>query len=264
MDTKTFLRKVHKRIFERGLGKLFYQEQKDFLNDKGLMKYVVRYINQKITESGHSAPWVYTKQECLDFWRSIDNKHSSTGNRPEAYAKKAADIIGFLHNFWSPQVKYDDSILELGCNCGSNLHWLHKMGYKNLSGMEINPEAVEQAYISFPGMKGAVNISLGSIEELLPKMPSKSVDAIFTMGVSMHIHPSDNFLFREMRRVARKHICTMEPESANSNYVFARNYRRVFRRLGCHQLKSSMITKEAFPKVNYEGCVARLFLSAGE
>jgi hypothetical protein len=64
-----------------------------------------------------------------------------------------------------------------------------------------------------------------------------------------------------MVRVARKHICVVELEAGNCSYLFARNYRRVFQKLGCSQLKSTLITRKAFLDTirDHDGYVARLF-----
>lgn len=262
MNIKIFARKIYKWFFERIIGKIFYRGRKDIFKPQGLITFVFHYISQKLNEKGYAIPWIYTKQECLDFWASIDNNSTSIGNRPKKYAEKSQSIVEFLHNFWIPQVKTEDSILELGCNCGANLYYLHALGYNNLLGIEINANAIEQMCKSFPSLKNIAKISKGSIEKVLLQMGTGSVDIIFTMAVAMHIHPHDKFLFKEMARVARKYICMIEPEMANSNYVFSRNYRRVFQEIGSAQIKSVLITKEAFPKVaNYAGFAARLFLS---
>ena len=89
------------------------------------------------------------------------------------------------------------------------------------------------------------------------------MDVVLSMGVSMHIHPGDNFIFKEMIRVARKYICTVEPECANSNYVFARNYRRVFEKAGCVQIRSSLVTDDVFPDSGYAGCTVRMMKVKG-
>ena len=167
----------------------------------------------------------------------------------------------FLHDFWIPQVGLEDSILELGCNCGANLMGLYKEGYHNLSGIEINENAIKELKHSFPELAKAARVSLGSVEELLPKIASNSVDAIFTMAVLMHIHPTSNFIFSEMVRITRKYIIIVEEETANCGYIYIRNYRRVLETIDCAQLKSVMITQRSFPKVsrNYDGYTARMF-----
>jgi SAM-dependent methyltransferase len=256
MIVKRIFRKVQNRIFHRVFGKLFYQGG-DFYTKPSLKKVFIRNLNQSLNEKGYQTPFIYTYDECLDFWKSIDNNNPSDGNRPNRYAKKNNHTIDFLHNFWIPEVSKNDTILELGCNCGANLFWLKEMGYTKLAGAEINPNAIKQMDESFPDLRKSINLLTGDIGEILKKMEDGEVDVIFTMAVSMHIHPTKNYIFREMARVAKKYICTFEPESANSNYVFARNYRRLFGKLKCCQLKSVLVGK-LLPNDDND-CIVRLF-----
>ena len=191
----------------------------------------------------------------------MSNDAQFSGNRPEDYASKPQDIVRFLHEFWKPYVGYEDSILELGCNCGANLYGLHRMGYQHLSGIEINENAASHMKRTFPDLAKRTAISVGSLEEILPKTETKSADVIFTMAVLIHIHPQSDYIFNEMVRVARKYICVIETEAANCGYVFARNYKRVFEHRGWSELKSVLVTKDAFPEMdsNYYGYTARLF-----
>lgn len=258
---KSFFRKLHNRFFHRMLGRLFYQSTGDFYRNPSPRKRLTAAFNQFLNESGAQTPLIYTKKECGDFWSSIDNHSSSSRNRPESYENKSSAIARYLHEFWSPEVGMEDSILELGCNCGVNLNHLQEMGYRSLSGIEINPAAVAQMRSAFPKLRA--NVILGSLEERLRELPSASYDVVFTMGVSMHIHPRSNFLFAEMKRVAKKYVCTIEPEPANSNYVFARNYGRVFEKLGCIQVKSVLLNdREHSHVVGYQGCTLRLIRAA--
>lgn len=48
----------------------------------------------------------------------------------------------YLVSLVKQYVKPYSSILKLGCSVGSNLDQLWKAGYHNLSGVEINPEAL--------------------------------------------------------------------------------------------------------------------------
>lgn len=253
--------RLRKLIFEKILGRLFYLRQSDAVRMTGPMRFICGF-NQALNEKGIAPPWIYTRKECLEFWSSINNTSASDGNHPEKYALKDRGIVDVLHAFWSPQVQLTHSILELGCNAGGNLHWLNELGFHSLRGVEINMNAVRQLRESFPELSRKLQLEEDDIESALGKMRDNSVDVIFTMGVAMHIHPKDNRIFSEIFRVAAKYICTVEPETANSNYVFARNYRRVYERLGAAQLKSCLITRHAFPEIPNPGLTLRLF-SAG-
>ncbi len=254
------LKKIQNRFFHRFLGPLFFQSSQDFYDRPSFLKKLRRDFNQGLNEKGLQTPLIFTPQECAAFWAGVDNNSLSTGNRPNNYAQKTNEILKFLNHFWTPEIPKSSSVLELGCNCGANLYWLHQFGFKDVRGIEINSNAIEHLKASFPEFAGSVKVQQGDIAELLPKMPSGSVDLIFTMGVSMHIHPKNDFIFKEMARVSRRFICTIEPEASNSNYVFARNYRRIFQRLGVHQLKSALIHGKAFAHISdYAGLTARLF-----
>ena len=256
MKLPTIVRKAQRYL----LGKIFYQGSVDELGNIIPPKRFFRNLNQKIIESGYAPPWILTREECQNFWKSITNEEEFAGNRPADYAAKSMGVVEFLHDFWIPQVRPENSILELGCNVGANLNGLFARGYRNLSGIEINKNAIEAMRRIFPELAKIARISQGSVEEVLPQTPSKSVDVIFTMATLIHIHPTSNFIFLEMVRVAKKYIVVIEGETANCGHVFARNYRRVFQRLGCPQLKSVMITRGAFPNVrNYDGYTARMF-----
>jgi SAM-dependent methyltransferase len=188
----------------------------------------------------------------------------SDANTPSSYSHKPQAIVEFLHRFWQPEVSPEMSVLETGCNAGANLHGLKERGYNNLSAVEINPAAVREMRRAFPELQG-VEVRQGALEDVLRQMPSDSVDVVFSMAVMLHIHPSSDEIFAEMARVARHYICVVEAESVTLSYIFARNYRRVFERLGYAQLRSTHITEVAFPELSseYFGYSARLLGRAG-
>lgn len=100
--------------------------------------------------------------------------------------------------------------MELGCNCGVNLNGLHNVGYRRLAGIEMNANALAEMGRSFPDLERIAEISLGTLEDLLPKIPSKSVDVVFSMGVLMHVHPKSHLIFSEMVRIARRYVAIIE------------------------------------------------------
>src|SRR3990167_8799193 len=145
-------------IFHKIIGRLFFLTQTRY-TEGGAFRKIINLINQSVNENGLVMPWVYSKKECLDFWGAINNQSESSGNRPIKYAQKSTDTIEYLRNFWLPEINYEDSVLELGCNAGGNLSYLHELGYKKLNGIEINPVAIQQMLTSFPRLEKAVSIS---------------------------------------------------------------------------------------------------------
>lgn len=250
-----------KKVTLRGLlryctGKLFYQPRVDKKGNPALLRPFFGKLNQRLMEKGYMAPWILTRKECWELYTAAPYAEDLALK----LIHKPQGVVQFLHEFWSPQVTPTDSILELGSGPGANLNYLYRLGYNTLMGIEIRQESVDKMNETFPELMTGCEVTVGSLENMLPRFSTDSVDIIFTMAVGEGIHPTSNFLFSEMVRIARKYICTVEMEVGNCSYLFARNYRRVFQRLGCSQIKATLITEGAFPNVNrgYDGYVARL------
>ena len=220
-------------------------------------------LYQRVFESGRTVPWVWSREQCQSFWAGQDDPDSL--NHPSTYAGKRTAIVEFLHDFWRPQVEPSHRILELGPNAGTNLNHLHSLGYEDLSGVEINPAAIAEMESAYPEMKAASTIHQGAFEDVLPTLEEDSHDVVFSMAVLLHVHPTSHAIFDDIVRIARRYVCVIEAESVVVSYLFARNYRRVFERRGCPQVKSTLITQEAFPHLGeeYWGYTARLFRVGG-
>lgn len=198
---------------------------------------------------------MWDSKDCRLFWANIKDSDEYFANKPSLYAQKNRKSVLLLHDFWKDYVSKDDLILELGCNAGGNLNRLDELGYKALSGIEINKTALEVFKQYHPIVYSKAPTINGSLEEVLPLLPSKSVDVVFSMAVLMHIHPSSKEIFRHMQRIASKYILTFEDEASSNEYVFPRNYRLTFNKIGARQIKSKRI-KGVY---NYENFVLRLF-----
>ncbi|MBW2035547.1 MAG: class I SAM-dependent methyltransferase [Deltaproteobacteria bacterium] len=75
---------------------------------------------------------------------------------------------------------------------------------------------------------------VGNACEELMKLPSSSYDLVFTRGVLINIAPKWNGIFREMARVAKSFILTMETEGAY--FAYPRDFKKMFRKAGCRQI----------------------------
>lgn len=236
--------------------RLYDQDGEPFV--PGPMPRISVRLNQGLIERGRTPPWVWSRDECARFWRASGD--GTDGNRPQDYASKDKAIVDFLDRFWRPEVSVDDSILEIGCNAGSNLDRLRELGYGNLGGVEINPAALEQLRRSYPELAESASLRLGPAETVLRELPDNAVDVVFTMAVLLHIHPSSAALFGDLARVARKYVCTIEAETALAAYVFPRNYARVLGRGGASEVKSLRLARSSNPEVGfgYFGYTARL------
>lgn len=109
------------------------------------------------------------------------------------------------------------NILEVGCNVGNQLAMLQTQGFKNLYGIEIFPEAVENA----KSYTKNINIIHGSVFDIPFK--DNHFDLVFTAGVLIHINPKDTKMaFKEIYRVSNKYIWGYEYYSPR---YMALNYR---------------------------------------
>lgn len=114
----------------------------------------------------------------------------------------------------------DASILDVGCNTGNQLLLLQQMGYGNLSGVELQPYALE---IASRRLKG-VSLKSGSVLHL--PYADASFDVVFTSGVLIHIAPEDlPDALDEIHRCSRTYIWGMEYYASEIAEVTYRNHR---------------------------------------
>lgn len=217
-------------------------------------------LNRLLFERGIAPPWVLSASACADYW--ISRTNGDIHNGPARYADKTLDIVDFLTGFWSPEVGPRDSVLELGCNAGPNLEGLRRLGYRSLSGVEINPAAVAELGRAFPALAQVAHVTVGDLDSALPKIASGGADVVLSIAVLQHLHPTSQATIGEIVRVAKRYICVIEAEWLTLPYLFARSYRRVFERLGAEHVRSHVISSSSLPNsplIDYVGYTARLF-----
>jgi 2-polyprenyl-3-methyl-5-hydroxy-6-metoxy-1,4-benzoquinol methylase len=184
------------------------------------------------------------------YWTNPPDKQ----NKPSEYAKyiKRSDfLMSFLPNY----VTKDESILELGCNCGRNLNALYLAGYYNLTGIDINATAIQYGSIAYPDLYSIAEFYTESIESWMSTNPSQ-YDCIFTMAVLEHIPKGSEWIFYNIAHKARNTIITIEDEQSISEKHHPRNYQQVFDALGWRQV----FYKQADKSNELEGITARIFV----
>jgi pseudaminic acid biosynthesis-associated methylase len=117
----------------------------------------------------------------------------------------------FLHD-----IAREAAFLEVGCNAGNQLMLLREMGYSNLSGVELQPYALEIA------RKRLSDASLTQGSALTLPHEDASFDVVFTSAVLIHIAPEDlPHAMDEIHRCTKSYIWGLEyywPEVAEVNY----------------------------------------------
>ncbi len=176
---------------------------------------------------------------------SVDKLHRfyerSSAGSPAAFLSGEARsllLVELIRRYSNPR----SNIIEIGCNVGRNLNYLYHAGFRRLEGVEINKSAVEMLRSSYPDMAAETLIHTGPVEEVITDFAQGEFDVVFTMTVLMHIHPDSEWIFREMVRVTRDLLITIENEHGLSWNHFPRNYRKVFESLGLRQLEEVRCT----------------------
>lgn len=197
-------------------------------------------------ESNHSVG--KSKDELQKYWRSSNEKNTNPSNYLHGN-KRSEYLVSLVKQY----VNSDVSILELGCNVGRNLNHLWKAGYRNLSGVEVNPEALKLMKQNFPDMQ--VITYEGAIEDRIKRLGE--YDLVFTMAVLEHIHNDSEWVFSEIVRKAKGHLITIEGEKKiGSDLHFPRNYKNIFGSLGMRQVYEKELSQEEGLNTNF---YARVF-----
>jgi SAM-dependent methyltransferase len=165
------------------------------------------------------------------FWRDKHDPHRYLRANP-ARTGALVDAVNAL--------KLDcPAVLEIGCNSGRNLFGLWDAGYRDLTGIEINPEAIRLLRETRPDC--TIATIPHAVEDIIQQLPSRHFDVVFTMAVLLHLPPSSEWVFAEMARISAHYIITVECETSRLKTAdmvqrhWRRNYRTVFEALGMRQ-----------------------------
>jgi SAM-dependent methyltransferase len=170
------------------------------------------------------------------------------------------DVLAFLGK--------DANILEIGCSAGRNLNYLYSKGYKNLTGIEIGIKAEAVMRECFPETYKSTQYIVGNAYEEMSKLPSSHYDLVFSHSVLVNISPKWNGIFKEMARVSKAYVLTMESEGSYTAYP--RNFEKMFRRAGWKQIlykfynlsgKKRVLAPVYVPNDMFKNNTLRLFVS---
>ncbi len=98
------------------------------------------------------------------------------------------------------------SLMELGCNCGSDMAQLYSYGFRNLMGVDASGTALKLFARQYPNTFDHVHPKHDLFQRYLLKQADKSVDFIYSNGATIElVHPSFPIV-AQMCRVARRGI----------------------------------------------------------
>ncbi|WP_163583359.1 class I SAM-dependent methyltransferase [Gracilibacillus saliphilus] len=177
--------------------------------------------------------------EIHEYWKQ--NSH------PEKYNLKT-ERSSYLLSYVEKYIQPNERVLEIGCNVGRNLHHLYQNDYKELTGIEISQEAVEQLHKVYPELAENTDIIHAPVEAVLKHMEKDHYDLVFTMAVLEHIHPDSEWIFNHIARITKSYLLTLEAETDEHWRIFPRNYRDIFEGLGFKQVEQSTGESIKLPK----------------
>jgi len=218
---------------------------------KGVIKSIVLRYKNLFPEVILKRVLIRKGESLNEYWKTrgghgnniIDDK-----NNPKEYLKhenRSKWLVGILEE--NINISNESRILELGCNVGRNLYFLHKEGYKNLVSIEINDEAINTFEKEYPKVKNVTDVRQGRIEDEIGSFDSQSIDICFSMAVLMHIPTEkEDYVFDHISRITDA-LITIECEGKEyyGTRTIPRNYYDVFSRRGFEQ--ELKIEEEDFP-----------------
>ena len=125
-----------------------------------------------------------------NFWSNLEtsnnDNHVLHGNSAKFFFECKDDRSKELFEILKANgLEEEDSVLEIGSNCGRNINYIKKMGIPNVIGIEINKKAIEYGIENYDALSED-NFIEGSVDVVIGKI--KNVDWVFTMAVLVHLN----------------------------------------------------------------------------
>lgn len=149
-------------------------------------------------------------------------------NREEHYNQEQYNYSIRLLDIIKRYADQQDSILEIGSSFGRNLEILQDNGFKNLTGLDPDENAIK-------GMRAGIKGIVGTMQEKLKDMPQ--YDIVFTKSV---LYLTKNPNFREIVNKVKKFLIVSEGETIpleKDSFLQNRNYKEIFEQYGLKQIE---------------------------
>lgn len=166
-----------------------------------------------------------------EYWKDPDDEVDQPENHLELERESR-----FLLDLLEPYLDPSSHVMEIGCNVGRNLKYLYDAGYENLTGIELNDDAVALMAREYPAVYDAIDVYNEPVEEVITRLPDDSIDVTFTFALLAHIPIENEFVFDEIVRVTDGYVVTFENERTITFKQVPRNYLEVFAHRGCEQV----------------------------
>lgn len=132
---------------------------------------------------------------------------------PTYYAYRGPDGTSErLERLLTEHVGRGAAVLELGCSAGRHLAHLHRNGFDDLHGVEVNPEAFDVMAEAYPDLADDGTLYDGDIGEVLEGLADDRFDAVFSVETLQHVPPERGRVFEAIARVTGELLVTVENE----------------------------------------------------
>ena len=123
----------------------------------------------------------------------------------------------------------DYRILDLGCNCGSDLNILAVSGWKRLSGVDAGAAALALFREKYPDTFSLASIKHDLFQRFLAQTDSASFDLTYSNGATIElVHPS----FPIIHEICRVTAHTVLVDISERGGLYPRDYEGQFKRAG--------------------------------
>jgi SAM-dependent methyltransferase len=167
---------------------------------------------------------------------------------PAYYAYYGADETSELvRSILAEHVEQDAAVLEVGCSSGRHLAALFDAGYSNLTGVDVNADALDVLAETYPDLAASGSFHAMAIEEFVTDVADDAYDVVFSVETLQHLHPDADWAFGELARIVDGLLITVENEGGDTgsvNYVddnvplYYRDWNAVFTAHGLTELDS--------------------------
>ena len=248
---------------------------------KGYSYTLLRFRYLKYLLSGTK---VTEKEWTTRHLRKSERERDDWGKENNDWIESYRDSLHHLHRpFLIEKIsKFNpSSILEIGCNCGPNLHLLaKKFPDAKIIGIDINPMAVQKGneWLVEEDISN-IRLSVGKADELV-QFQDKNFDIVFTDAVLIYIGPDKiKEVMKEMIRITRQTLIFMEWHSFESqgkdSYglgvyeqgIWKRDYVALLKQfVQGEQIHVTKITEDVWPDKNWKelGAVIEVLWDKGD
>ena len=181
-------------------------------NPRSLLDPRVRRF-EKIWNTVVRIPLPWKRTLGASYW---EKRERGSSHGPDQYVELQESSHALIDEIVRRASGRSAPILDVGCNVGRHLNALHKLGYTNLYGIDVQREAFEHMERVFPEVKKAAHLDQGTFQDCLPRVADRFFEVTFTHGATLELVPPSFPVCREMARVTSKAVVLVINENGQA------------------------------------------------